>query len=76
MKTLQAAMPLIGDNEAEEDELNIEDIFENPEDVDLSDGEDDASEESEEVASEKAPAEEEAPAEEDAPTEDAENNQS
>lgn len=46
-----------GDDEAEEDELNIEDIFENPEDVDLSDGDEEtdeeASAESEEEASEE-----------------------
>lgn len=47
------------DDEAEEDELNIEDIFDNPEDVDLEAGEgsDDAEEAA--AAAEEAPAEEE-----------------
>ena len=50
------------DDEAEEDELNIEDIFDNPEDVNLEDGEgsDDAEEAA--AAAEEAPAEEEAAA--------------
>ena len=48
------------DDEAEEDELNIEDIFDNPEDVDLEavDGSDDA----EEAPAEEAAAEDEAAA--------------
>ena len=56
------------DDEAEEDELNIEDIFDNPEDVDLEavDGSDDA-----EAAAEEAPAEE-AAAEDEAAADDAE----
>jgi large subunit ribosomal protein L9 len=54
------------DDEAEEDELNIEDIFENPDDVDL-EASDDAAEESadaEEATAEEAPAEEAAADEE------------
>ena len=43
------------DDEAEEDELNIDDIFENPEDVDLEG--DEAADEAEEAAAEEAPAE-------------------
>ena len=57
-----------GDDEAEEDELNIEDIFENPEDVDLSDGDEESIEEetpeSEEDASEGEASEEDSEASE------------
>ena len=54
------------DDAAEEDELNIEDIFDNPDDVDL-----EAVDGSEEAEAEEAPAEEEAAAEE-APADEAE----